>query len=293
MRIALIGADGQLGSDLLVEFKENQQLFPLYFPEFDITKPKIVRSSLGKIQPDIVINTAAFNRVDDCELDPVPAFNVNAFAVRDLALVCRELDCVLVHFSTDYVFDGKKEKPYTEDDSPNPLSVYGTSKLTGEYFVQNCLQKYFIIRTCGLYGVAGCWGKGKNFVDAMVVLEEKREKIRVVDDQKVTPTWTFELAQRVKELIQYKHFGLFHLTNEGECTWFEFAKAVFSLLNKQPQLQAVNSHELGAKATRPAYSVLENKKAKEIGLEPFSHWRTALERYLAQKNLASLEISSL
>lgn len=282
MKIALIGADGQLGSDLL-KILPQTGLYPLYYPDFDITQYENIRRVFSEIEPNIVINTAAFHRVDECEENPQQSFLVNATAVRDLALICRDLAAVLVHFSTDYVFDGRKRKPYVEEDSPFPLSVYGISKLAGEYFIQSLLDKYFIIRSCGLYGLAGSREKGTNFVESMMAAVQRGRTIRVVNDQWVTPTSTEELAAHIKELIMTQHFGLYHLTNEGECTWYEFAQAIFLFLGKNPELVPVDSKTYGARAKRPPYSVLENKKAKEIGLSHFSHWKKALENYLEKK----------
>lgn len=282
MKIAIIGADGQLGSDLLKTLKGNE-ILSLYYPDFDVTKPERAKEILYKLKPEILINTSAFHRVDECEENAQESFKVNSIAVRDLALICRELEFIFVHFSTDYVFDGRKKNPYTEEDTPNPLSVYAVSKLAGEYFIRNILEKYFLIRTCGLYGEAGCWGKGTNFVDTMISLEKKGETLRIVNDQWVTPTSTGELALRIGELIQSGHFGLYHLTNEGQCTWFEFAETIFSLIGKKTQLLPVDSKTYAAKALRPSYSILENKKAKEIGLTDFSHWKKALKDYLIKK----------
>jgi len=282
MKIAIIGADGQLGSDL-VKILEGNNVFPLFYPDFDITKPERTKNILSQLSLEFVINTAAFHRVDECEDDPVSAFEVNALAVRNLALICQELDLVLVHFSTDYVFDGKKETPYVEEDPPHPLNVYGVSKLAGEYFVRTILKSFFLIRTCGLYGEAGCWGKGSNFVDTVISLGKKNDPIRIVNDQTVTPTSTVELALRIKELIQTQHYGLYHLTNEGQCTWFEFAETVFSLIGKSPKLLPVDSNSYGARALRPSYSVLKNCNAKKVGLSEFSHWKGALKQYLKKK----------
>lgn len=281
-RVALIGADGQLGSDL-VKALEGQYLIPLYYPDFDITKTEEVREILAQLGPEIVINTAAYHRVDECEDNPQQSFLINAIKVKDLAVVCRELSAVLVHFSTDYVFDGKKRTAYTEEDPPNPLSVYGVSKLAGEYFVRHTLKKHVLVRTCGLYGEAGCWGKGSNFVDSMIALAKKGQTLRVVDDQVVTPTSTAELAARIAELIVTGEYGLFHLTNEGQCTWYEFAQAIFKMLGMKPRLESVDSRTFGARAQRPGFSVLENCRAKGIGLTDFSDWRVALRAYLQRK----------
>lgn len=290
MKIALIGADGQLGTDLASQLKADRVDFvPLYYPQFDITRPKEAKEILSKIEPSVVINTAAYHRVDECEDNPRKAFEVNALAVRELALICRELGATLVHFSTDYVFDGCQRRPYTEEDCPRPLSVYAASKLAGEYFVQALLEKYFLIRTCGLYGVAGCWGKGTNFVETMIKLAGEKQTIRVVDDQHVTPTSTQELAARIVELLKTQAYGLYHLTNEGSCTWFEFAAKIFELLGLHPQLLPVSSREYGARAVRPLYSVLENKRAAEVGLTPFSPWEKALKDYLIRKGHLSAD----
>jgi len=282
MKIALIGADGQLGSDLTRMLKEDE-VVPLFYPDFDITLAKSTKETLLKINPKVVINTAAYHKVDECEGNAAEAFSVNSTAVRELALICRELELVLVHFSTDYVFDGKKNSPYQEVDTPNPLSVYAVSKLSGEYFIRSLADKYFLIRTCGLYGEAGCWGKGTNFVDSMVLMNRKGNPLKVVNDQIVTPTSTLELAQRIVQLIQTNHYGLYHLTNEGSCNWFEFSEAIFDILRIKADITPVDSKTFGSRARRPSYSVLENKNAKKIGLSEFSHWKKALENYLIRK----------
>jgi dTDP-4-dehydrorhamnose reductase len=282
MRIALIGADGQLGTDLLKTLA-GEDVSPLYYPAFDITRPDQARERLASLNPEVVINTAGYHRVDECEDNPEQALAVNALAVRDLARICRDLSCGLVHFSTDYVFDGRQRRPYVEEDLPNPLMVYGVSKLAGEFFVRNILERHFVIRTCGLYGEAGCLEKGGHFVDTILRRDSQGMPLRIVSDQRVTPTSTVELARAVAEVIRTKSYGLYHMTNEGECSWYEFARTVFGLIGKAPVLEAVDSTAYGSKAPRPLYSVLENKKAKEVGLKPFSPWKDALRDYLKRK----------
>lgn len=284
MRIVLIGADGQLGSDLLKTL-DKDEVTPLTYPDFDVTEPLKVRATLEGLRPEVVINTAAFHRVDECEDKPEASFQVNAWAVRDLARLGRELDFVLVHFSTDYVFDGKKRSPYVEGDPPNPLNVYAVSKLAGEFFIRSLLDRHFIVRTCGLFGEASSREKGYNFVDRMIALQGEGKMLQVVDDQWVTPTATAELAGRISDLIRTEHYGLFHMTSRGECTWFQFARKVFALMRKKARLEPVDSQSYGAKARRPLYSVLENKRAGEIGLKDFSSWDEALELYLRKKDL--------
>jgi dTDP-4-dehydrorhamnose reductase len=282
MRIALIGADGQLGSDLVRALRRDD-VIPLYYPEFDVTRARETREILHRLAPEATINTAAYHRVDECEDNPQTSFLVNAVAVRNLALSAREDGFVLVHFSTDYVFDGRKRRPYVEEDTPFPLNVYAVSKLAGEYFVRAIAEKHFIIRTCGLFGEASSREKGYNFVDRMIALAKEGRPWRVVNDQWVTPTSAAELADRIAELIRTPHFGLFHLTNEGQCTWYEFARTIFSLLGMTPPLEGVDSATFGARARRPLYSVLENQKAREIRLTPFSSWSDALKSYLKKK----------
>lgn len=283
MKIALIGADGQLGSELLKVLGRRETVIPLFYPEFDITRPGEAQGVLCGLGPDLVINTAAFHRVDECEDNPQASFLVNAIAVRDLALTARRQDFALVHFSTDYVFDGRRRRPYIEGDPARPLNVYGVSKLAGEFFLSALLDKHFLIRTCGLYGPAGPRDKAPNFVDRMLALAGEGKTIRVVNDQWVSPTSAAELAARVAELIRTRHYGLFHLTNEGECTWFEFAKEIFRQASLNPRLEAIDSRSFGARARRPRYSVLENKRSKELGLKDFSPWPAALAAYLKIK----------
>ncbi len=282
MRIVIIGADGQLGSDLVRTLRDDEVL-PLYYPGFDITQVRKARDVLRHLRPDIVISTAAYHRVDDCEDNPRESFLVNAIAVRDLAFTVRELGAVLVHFSTDYVFDGRKRSPYVEEDPPHPLNVYAVSKLAGEFFIRALAEKYFLVRTCGLYGEAKSPERGFNFVDRVISIDSEGKPLRVVNDQWVTPTASAELAEKISQLIRTRHFGLYHLTNEGECTWYQFAREIFSLLGRQPRLEGVDSRTFGARATRPLYSVLENKRAKEIGLSPFRPWPEALSSYLRKK----------
>lgn len=279
MKIAIIGADGQLGSDL-VRRLSGDILLPLYYPEFDVTRTDGVRRVLTELAPDCVINTAAYHRVDECELHPDKSFAVNATAVRDLARVCRDLDCPLVHFSTDYVFDGAKGSPYVEEDPPHPLSVYAVSKLAGEYLLRTYWEKHFLIRTCGLYGAAGCLEKGMNFVDRILDLARQGKPLSVVDDQRATPTSARELARTIDELIRTSAYGLYHLTNEGDCTWYEFGRKILSLAGIEAEIRPVSSKEFGARARRPAYSVLENRRANALGLSPFSPWQEALRDYL-------------
>jgi dTDP-4-dehydrorhamnose reductase len=279
MKIALLGANGQLGQDLQRALHEHEVL-ALTRNDFDVTDHARARTELMESRPDVVLNTTAYHRVDDCEAHADLAYSVNALAVLNLIRVTNDLDCKLVHVSTDYVFDGKTRDPYTEASEPFPLSVYGNSKLAGEFLVRTTATKYVLIRTCGLYGAAGSHGKGGNFVQSMLAKAKTGEPIRVVHDQQVTPTYTVDLAAQIACVLSTGDLGLFHMTNEGSCTWYEFARAIFDLSGVAANLQPTTSRLYKMPAIRPRYSVLENARLKQLGLNQMRHWRDALAAYL-------------
>ena len=282
MRTLLIGVNGQLGSDLRKVLSPDTTI-PLTHADIEIADLNRVKDILERHRPDVVINTAAYNKVDDCEDNVENPFNVNAYAVRNLAIACKNIDAVLVHFSTDYVFDGSKNTPYKEDDMPRPISVYGISKLTGEHFARYNLKKYFVIRTCGLYGLAGRSSKGGNFVELMLRFAQEGREIKVVNDQVLTPTSTKELAKSVCQLIQTNEYGLYHITNNGECSWYEFAKEIFKIEELSPKLNETTSDAYGAKAKRPLYSVLDHCNMRKLGLDGMGDWKDALKTYLLER----------
>ena len=282
MRVVLIGANGQLGQDLQQRL-EAWDIILLTHADLEIRDFEAVDHLLDANKPDYVINTAAYHRVDDCEDDPLPAFEVNAYAVRNLAQVCAKYGIALVQLSTDYVFDGRKTSPYTESDLPNPLNVYGVSKLAGEYFVQNYCPEHIIVRTSGLYGVAGASGKGGNFIETMLRLAREEKPISVVADQTLSPTFTSDLAESIRELMQIEARGLFNVTNSGQTSWFEFAQAIFELADFTPELSRTTTEAFGAKASRPAYSVMAHDRLLKEGLEGLRPWNLALSDYLRQK----------
>jgi len=238
---------------------------------------------LGAIQPDVIISTAAYHKVEECEQQPALSFAVNAIGPRNLALACQRNNAVLVHFSTDYVFDGACKKPYIETDLPHPLNVYGISKLAGENMVALTWERYFVIRTCGLYGVAGSSGKGGNFVETMLKKAAEGAPIRVVNDQILTPTFTGDLAKAVSQLIRTEAYGLYHVSAEGQCSWCEFARAIFELEGLDVNLVPVSTNEYPSPVQRPAYSVLSKAKLKRLGIN-MAGWEEGLGRYvLARK----------
>ncbi len=282
MRTVIIGGTGQLGSDL-VEILSTWDLKIFTRGDLDIRDEARVREALVQAKPHGVINTAAYNRVDECEDDPDEAFAVNAYGARNLARVCAELDCPVMHLSTDYVFGGEKSTPYFEEDAPNPLSVYGVSKLAGEYFIRNTCPKHFVVRTSGLYGKAGSKGKGGNFVEIMLRLAREGKPLRVVQDQILTPTYTRDLANTLAELVQTKAYGLYHVTSGGQCSWYEFAAKIFLFLGLKPDLKPTTTKDFGSKAPRPAFSVLAQARLKLLGIENLPAWEDALKRYLIAK----------
>jgi dTDP-4-dehydrorhamnose reductase len=282
MRIALLGSNGQLGRDLKQPLQDHD-VTAFGRDDFDVDDHEATRKALMEVRPDLILNTTAYHRVDDCESLPEIAYSTNALAVLNLVRIANELDAAIAHFSTDYVFDGKAQQPYTEDSVPFPLSIYGNSKLAGEYLVRTTARKYFLIRTCGLYGVAGSRGKGGNFVETMLAKAGRGEPISVVNDQIMTPTYTLDLARQVAVLIPTKHFGLFHMTSEGSCSWYEFARSVFELAGLKVDLLPTTSDLYKLPAVRPRYSVLENAHLKALGLNRMRHWKDGLAAYLEAK----------
>jgi len=281
MKILIIGANGQLGSDL-VRALADQELIPLTHADIEVTDEGQVQAVLAHHKPEIVINTAAFHQVDLCEREVERAFRVNAYAPRLLALACRDQDAALVHISTDYVFggDAARRTPYVESDCPAPINVYGLSKLAGEHFIRSLWPRHFIVRTSGLYGIAGSSGKGGNFVEGRLRQAREGRAIRMVTDQVLSPTYTPDLAQAIRRLIGTEHYGLYHITNAGHCSWYEFTAKILELAGLPAELAPQTTAESGAAARRPAYSVLENAALKAIGLDDLRPWQEALADYL-------------
>jgi dTDP-4-dehydrorhamnose reductase len=292
MKVMLIGAGGQLGGDLR-RMLPAENCVSLTHADVEITDPASVRRAFEGHRPDVVINTAAFHRVDDCETQAERAFQTNAIAVRALAQACHESGAVLVHFSTDYVFDGAQSEPYVETDRPAPLSVYAASKLAGEYLAAATHSRHFVIRTCGLFGLGGSRSKGGggNFVEMMLRAAAQGKRLRVVSDQVVTPTATADLARKVIDLLQTESYGLYHITAQGSCSWYEFARTIFELEGVQADLHAVTAQEFSAPARRPAYSVLRNRRLELLGIDDLPAWQDGLKRYLADRRTASPPIA--
>lgn len=282
MKVAVVGANGQLGSDLVLEFGNAAcEVCSLTHSDLEVSDFNSVARTLQNIRPDVIINTSAMHHVENCEREPEKAFAINAIGPRNLATVARDLDAVLMHVSTDYVFDGGQQVPYVETDPPRPLNAYGISKLAGEHFVRCTTEKHFVVRTSAIYGKNPCRAKGGlNFIELMLKLARERGEVRVVDSEYVTPTSTAELARQLVALSKSPHYGLYHATAEGSCSWHEFAREIFAVTQTQVRLQAAGPNEFPAKVARPKYSVLENHALKAYGLNLMKPWQQGLHNYL-------------
>jgi dTDP-4-dehydrorhamnose reductase len=276
----VIGANGQLGSELCEQFGEKHQVLGLTHSDIEITNLDGVRKVLSNMKPDVVMNTAAYHNLPDCEKNPERSFKVNAIGALNLAKVVADIGSVLVHYSTDYVFDGEKKEPYLEKDITNPLNIYAMTKQNGEILIKNYCTRYFIIRISGLYGKTICRAKGNNFITTMQKAAKEREVVKVVNDEILTPTSVFEIAKNTARLIETEGFGLYHMTCEGQCSWFEFAGVIFKELRMTTPLISCTSDEFPTEIKRPAYSVLENHKLKSVHLNHMAHWKDALIKYL-------------
>ncbi len=297
MRILLLGYKGMLGSDLM------QNLFPEYEvvgmdkEEIDIVSAQECRNAVQETSPDVVINAAAYTNVDDCETDKERCFAVNAEAVRNIALACQEQKIPLVHFSTDYVFDGKSKNPYKENDPCNPVNAYGESKRKGELYLQSITENYLLIRTAWLFGK-----RGRNFVEAILekaeaknYIKETFEKkkaaatqsstIEVVDDQVGSPTYTKDLAAAVKLLLKKNARGVFHITNRGTCSWHQFAVQIIKESGFEIKVIPITSDMLQRPAQRPSYSVLSSQKFTNTTGKAMQPWQLALQDYLKNRKL--------
>jgi len=288
MKVVVIGANGQLGTDVARAMESHG--YPtsrLTHTEIEIGDEASVAAALSELRPSAVINTAAFHNVDQCEKQPTQAFAVNALGARNLAQYCAGAGVYLLHISTDYVFDGMKKAPYVEMDCALPLNTYGISKLAGEHYVRTTCPTAAIMRVSGVYGVNPCRAKnGLNFVRLMLKLAGERTEIRVVDDEILTPTYSVDIARQAVELIKNHAPGLFHATAQGSCSWYEFARCVFDKSATSVNLQKALPGEFPSKVTRPSYSVLDNAGLRSLGLDVMPSWQNGLERYLTEAGIA-------
>jgi len=283
MRVLITGAGGQLSADLARAFGDaGHETIGLRREDLDIADEAAVSARLDEVRPDAILNTAAYNRVDDAERAVDAAFAANAFGPRALARAAAELDALLVHYSTDYVVEGTKRAPYGEDDAPLPLSVYAASKLGGEYFVRAAAPRHYVLRVCGLFGPAGRGTRHGNFVETMLRVAASGRPLRVVANQVMAPTATADVAAATLGLLDRQApYGLYHCTAAGETSWYDYARAIFELAGVPADLTPTTAAQYGAAARRPDYSVLDNAKLEAAGVARPRHWRDALAAYLA------------
>ena len=273
MKVVLTGAGGMLGHDLQRAFRD-AEVVGLSSASLDVTKLDAVVGRIRDEDPDVVIHSAAFTDVDRCESEPEKAYLVNGIGTRNVAMACEETGCPIVYISSDYVFNGRKASPYNEWDDPCPVNTYGLSKLMGERFVSTLTNRFYIVRTSWLYG-----REGKNFVDTIIRLFSEKERIEVVNDQVGCPTYTLDLARKVRELIG-KGYGTYHVTNTGTCSWFDFAVAIAAKRGIRKDIVPVTSEQFKRPAARPAYSVLGNNMLRLEGIAEPRKWEEALGEYL-------------
>jgi len=276
-RVVVLGANGEIGTDLCQEFDSlcGPEVLGLSHKELDLCDYEAVAKTLDFIKPDTVINLAVFRNIEACEENIDSAFAVNSHAVRNLAQMCDQAQIRLVHFSTDYVFGGDQVTPYREYSPLDPRNVYGVSKASGEYFIRQICRDHLIIRTSGVFGT-----KGTNFVETMLRLGGTKGHVSVVTDQVLSPTSTRDLIPIVKELIDVQAQGVYHITNSGSCSWYEFAEAIFGLSDPAVEVRPTTTQSFAPSIPRPKYSVLDNYRLGELGIAPLRPWRQALQYYL-------------
>lgn len=274
MRIALTGSEGMLGYAVKRIFTD-VELIAFSRRDFDITNCNSTALKIKEIKPDYLLHAAAYTDVDGCELNPEKAYLVNGIGTRNVVMACEAINCPMIYMSTDYVFNGKKKEPYNEWDIPDSINKYGLSKLIGERFVTSLTNRFYIVRTSWLYGK-----NGKNFVDSIIKLAVKNKKIDVVNDQVGSPTYTYDLAVKLRELID-KGYGVYHITNSSKCSWYEFAVEIVKLKSIQAKIRPVTSDRFIRPAKRPALSVLGNTMLQLEKIKKLRSWKKALKDYLS------------
>jgi dTDP-4-dehydrorhamnose reductase len=286
-RAVVLGSLGQLGTELVRDLeRRGWQTWGFDRRELDITQRRAVEERIAELDPEVVFNAAAYNQVDVAEEEPEAAFAVNALAVRNIALACRQTGALLVHYSTDYVFDGRAERPYTEEDPPHPLSAYAVSKLAGELYAQAYLDRWIIIRTSGVYGPGGLRTARGNFIELMLRLAQEGKPIRVVEDHIASPTYAPALAARSLDLVERGLTGLFHIGGGTPISWFDWARMIFQVAGVRAELQPTNEREYRTAARRPKYSALSNAKIERLGLAPMPPLEEALRSYMILRRAA-------
>ncbi len=283
--VVVFGSGGQLGRELVHQFESRgHDTAGLDRTQVDITDAERVEAALARRNPAIVLNAAAYNQVDVAEREPQHAYMVNALAVRNLAVACRQLDARLVHFSTDYVFDGRNRRPYKEEDGTHPLGAYAVSKLAGELYAQAYLENALVVRTSGVFGPGGRFTGRGNFIELMLRLASQGKPIRVVEDHIASPTYAPLLAARTADLVERGATGIFHIGGGTPISWFDYARMIFRVAGIDASLSATNEREYRTAARRPKYSALSNAKMEAMGLNPMPALEDSLQDYFSIRN---------
>ena len=292
-RAVVFGRAGQLGRELVRVFSERgYEVAALDRRAVDVSDAARVEHSIAKMDPSLVLNATAYNAVDLAETEPEVAYAGNALAVRNIALACRQTDARLVHFSTDYVFDGTAGRAYTEEDRPHPLGAYAVSKLAGELYARAYLAEPLIIRTSGVFGPAGVNTARGNFVETMLRLAARAQPIRVVEDHVASPTSAPELAERTAQMVERGLSGIYHVGGGTDISWFDYAKLIFSVAELSPELRPTNEREHRTPARRPKYSALSNAKMEAAGITPMPPLRDAVAAYIDARRAVQSEEAS-
>lgn len=281
MKIAVVGSTGQLGTDLVKALETEHEVISLTHKDIEVTNNESCMI-LKEQQPDIILNTAAFHKTDQCEEEANKTFCVNSLGARNIALISKQIGATNVYISTDYVFDGTKKEPYTETDVPSPINTYGISKLAAEQFTKQN-PKHYIIRIASVFGKAGASGKGGNFVETMIKKAKNNEEIAVIEDMIMSPTYANDASSAIKQIIENQvPYGIYHCTNKGFCSWHQFAKEIFQQTGLNPNLQPIKTEQLSVKAKRPMFSALISVKLPQYGIK-MPTWQEALHNYLIEK----------
>jgi dTDP-4-dehydrorhamnose reductase len=285
MQVAIFGAAGQLGVELVRVFTQRGHVVHSFRrSDADITDPAQLEARLAALDINLVLNAAAYNKVDIAESEPQVAYAVNGLAVRNLAVICRQLDARLVHFSTDYVFDGAAGRPYREEDPVRPISAYGVSKLAGEFYAQAYCDSALILRTSGVFGPAGRHTAGGNFIESMLRLATKGGPLRIVNDHFASPTYAPELARVTADLVDLGASGVFHAGGGEPISWFDYAVKIFRRAGLNPELKPANEREYRTAARRPRFSALENARLSRTGIAPFAPLDQQIDLYFAARS---------
>jgi dTDP-4-dehydrorhamnose reductase len=287
-KVVIFGGGGQLGVELCREFERRRWVLQRFDRQsLDITEAARAEEAIGRANPNLVINAAAYNQVDIAEQEPLAAFQANALGVRNLAMACRQLDCQFIHYSTDYVFDGTKGTPYIETDPPHPLGAYAVSKLAGELYAQAYLSSPLIIRTSGVFGPGGMFTARGNFVEVMLRLANGRNPIRVVQDHIASPTYAPAMAKRTAEMVEKGLRGVYHMGGGEPISWYNFAKLIFELAEVSPVLHATDERQHRTAARRPKFSALSNQKLERAGITPMPPLHEAVRDYMEERRQAN------